>query len=200
LFFGIGVNSFIARADTESISVSATVGSSPIPPSGGGGGGGGYLMPTSVVFSGSAPSFSKVLLLKDGQLVLITTVGLDSKFSLTLNNGLNNGNYLFSLYGEDYFMRRSKIFNISLYLTRGTTTIVSGILLLPNTGLSDFPIKGTDCFLIADLNSDCKVNLVDFSILKYWNKKKNPPVRVDLNKDRKIDIVDFSIMAYYWTG
>lgn len=52
----------------------------------------------------------------------------------------------------------------------------------------------------ADLNDDCRVNLIDFSILAYWYKKPNPPQKDDLNSDGKVNIVDFSIMAYYWTG
>lgn len=52
----------------------------------------------------------------------------------------------------------------------------------------------------GDLNNDCNVNLVDFSIAAYWYKKSNPPANLDLNNDAKIDLVDFSIMAYYWNG
>ncbi len=57
----------------------------------------------------------------------------------------------------------------------------------------------------ADLNDDCRVNLVDFSIAAYWYKR---PLGADfavkekekLNGDGKVDLVDFSIMAFYWTG
>jgi hypothetical protein len=56
------------------------------------------------------------------------------------------------------------------------------------------------CPAKADLNKDCRVNLVDFSIAAYWYKRSSPPKNVDLNGDGKIDLVDFSIMAYYWTG
>jgi hypothetical protein len=51
-----------------------------------------------------------------------------------------------------------------------------------------------------DLNSDGKINIVDFSIMAYWYKRKSPPAIVDLNGDGKVNIVDFSIMAYGWTG
>lgn len=54
--------------------------------------------------------------------------------------------------------------------------------------------------LKGDVNSDGKVNLVDFSITAYWYKRLSPPSAVDLNNDGKVDLVDFSIMAYYWTG
>ncbi len=57
----------------------------------------------------------------------------------------------------------------------------------------------------ADLNTDCKVNIVDMSILAYWwgrgltdLAKKNVDER--LKKDGIIDIRDLSVMAYYWTG
>ncbi len=64
----------------------------------------------------------------------------------------------------------------------------------PNNGDSE------TCNIIADVNKDCKVNLVDFSILAYWYKRVKPPVKLDLKKNGKIDLSDFSIMAYYWTG
>ena len=56
------------------------------------------------------------------------------------------------------------------------------------------------CSIPADLNGDCRVNLTDFLILKYWLNKYNFPKRIDLNNDGVIDITDFSILAYYWTG
>ena len=57
----------------------------------------------------------------------------------------------------------------------------------------------TSCNSTIDLNSDCRVNLVDYSISAFWYKKKNPPASVDLNHDGVVNLVDFSIMAYYWT-
>ncbi|MCX6736207.1 MAG: dockerin type I repeat-containing protein [Candidatus Parcubacteria bacterium] len=67
-----------------------------------------------------------------------------------------------------------------------------------SAGVKKCPAKG-------DLNNDCKVNLVDFSIAAYWYKQ---PLNASfgkielthLNGDGKIDLIDFSIMAYYWTG
>lgn len=56
------------------------------------------------------------------------------------------------------------------------------------------------CVLIGDLNGDCRVDLIDFSIMAYWYERENPPALVDLNHDGKIDLIDFSILAYYWTG
>jgi hypothetical protein len=56
------------------------------------------------------------------------------------------------------------------------------------------------CPIKADLNNDCRVNLVDVSILIYWFDKDNPPVKVDFDGNGKVDLIDLSIMAYYWTG
>jgi hypothetical protein len=61
------------------------------------------------------------------------------------------------------------------------------------------------CPLKADLNADCKVNLVDFSIAAFWfNRQLSesflPREKEKLNGDGKITIVDFSLIAFYWTG
>jgi hypothetical protein len=57
----------------------------------------------------------------------------------------------------------------------------------------------------GDVNSDCKVNLVDFSITAYWYKRDLSAAftaieLAKLNGDGKVTLADFSIMAYYWTG
>ncbi len=57
----------------------------------------------------------------------------------------------------------------------------------------------------ADLNADCRVNIIDFSIAAYWyNRPLSASFKLleieELNGDGKVDLIDFSIMAYYWTG
>ena len=57
----------------------------------------------------------------------------------------------------------------------------------------------------GDLNGDCRVNLVDFSIAAYWYTRTLSSdfalkEQEQLNGDSKISLIDFSIMAYYWTG
>lgn len=69
-----------------------------------------------------------------------------------------------------------------------------------NVGAKTTFAQPTKCPAKADLNNDCKVNLVDFSIAAYWYKRPAPPASSDLNNDRRVDLVDFSIMAFYWTG
>lgn len=65
--------------------------------------------------------------------------------------------------------------------------------------------KDPRCPLKGDVNDDCRVNLVDFSITAYWYKRSISPAFIQIEKtqlsgDGKIDLVDFSILAYYWTG
>jgi len=62
--------------------------------------------------------------------------------------------------------------------------------------------KREKCALIGDFNGDCRVNLIDFSIMAYWYKRPltSEGKRVDLNNDGKVDLIDFSILAYWWTG
>ncbi len=50
----------------------------------------------------------------------------------------------------------------------------------------------------ADLNSDDRVNLIDFSILLYWWGRTNECA--DQNSNGVVDLADFSIMMYWWTG
>ena len=61
------------------------------------------------------------------------------------------------------------------------------------------------CSKKADLNSDCRVNLVDFSIVAFWYNRPLSSTFIlrekeHLNGDGKINLVDFSIMAFHWTG
>jgi len=61
------------------------------------------------------------------------------------------------------------------------------------------------CPMKGDLNGDCHVNLVDFSIAAYWYHRALSDTfkameASQLSGDGKIDLKDFSIMAYYWTG
>ncbi len=57
----------------------------------------------------------------------------------------------------------------------------------------------------ADLNGDCRVNLVDFSIVAFWYQRTLPASFIirehdHLNGDGVINLIDFSIMAFHWTG
>lgn len=55
------------------------------------------------------------------------------------------------------------------------------------------PVKG-------DFNGDCRVNIIDFSILAYWHDRPTPATRTDINGDGIVNLKDFSILAFYWSG
>lgn len=66
------------------------------------------------------------------------------------------------------------------------------------------PISSS-CPIKADLNNDCKINLIDFSIAAFWYQRMLSPAfalreKDHLNGDGKVNLVDFSIMAFHWTG
>lgn len=67
------------------------------------------------------------------------------------------------------------------------------------------PAVKDDCAIRGDLNNDCRVNLVDFSILAFWLERPLTPEVIirekeHLSGDGKINLIDFSIMAFHWTG
>lgn len=85
-------------------------------------------------------------------------------------------------------------------ITSRITTAYSKSLAF-KVGLSDIYNTALEsCDIPVDLNTDCRVNLIDFSIAAFWYKKSNPLAHVDLNQDGIVNIKDFSILAYYWTG
>jgi len=73
-------------------------------------------------------------------------------------------------------------------------------------GDEDTILPGEDgCAYMADLNDDCRVNLVDFSIAAFWYNREveGDFIAIEaakLNGDKMINLQDFSIMAFYWTG
>lgn len=64
---------------------------------------------------------------------------------------------------------------------------------------------GVECPEKGDLNDDCRVNLIDFSIAGFWYKKSLSESlliqeKTRLSGDGIINLVDLSIMGFYWTG
>ena len=96
------------------------------------------------------------------------------------------------------------------HLTKSKATVKGAISSFGKTvsfavGTKTIFAQPSKCPAKADLNNDCQVNLVDFSIAAYWYKRtlsaefKSKEVE-RLSGDGKVDLVDFSIMAFYWTG
>ncbi|USN95036.1 MAG: hypothetical protein H6791_01230 [Candidatus Nomurabacteria bacterium] len=82
------------------------------------------------------------------------------------------------------------------FLTGEATSYSKSILFNVGSENQAYPTCGS----IYDLNGDCRINLIDFSILAYWYYRPSPPSNVDFSGDGIVTIVDFSILAYYWTG
>jgi len=265
-----------------------------ISPSGGGVGGAVNNPPdtlaTRIIFSGRAYPLSKVSILKDGQLEVTTIAGPNAHFFVTIPN-LSNGNYNFSVFGEDSRGNRSTLFNFPVYVNIGAIIDIGGIFIPPIISVNRNQVKRGEnivifgqsvpeaditiainseqqifkkvkadksgvylynfdtsvleigghsakskgilneetspfggsvgffvgdgeqfinkdksrCSFKADLNNDCLINLVDFSVAAYWHKRNLSvdfkKIEADkLNSDGKIDLTDFSIIAFYWTG
>lgn len=108
------------------------------PPNGGGGGGGGgieIIPSTNVIFSGYAYPYNQVTLLKDGQVALVSAAGGDAHFTLSLS-GLSAGNYNFSIFSTDIHGLKSDTLTFSIYVAKGASTNISGILLSPTLAVS----------------------------------------------------------------
>ncbi len=135
------------RAFIESVvTVSATVpssGSSSSGGGGGGGGGGGISLTTQAVFRGKAYPGSKVSLLKDGELVAEVPAGPDANFEISIS-GLSSGSYVFGVYSEDNRKIRSVTHTFPVLITRGITTVISGIFLPPTIAVDKSQVKRGD--------------------------------------------------------
>lgn len=115
-----------------------------IPPTGGGGGGGGSSggqpPKTGVTFSGSAYPMSKVTILKDGEIALQTIAGPDAHFKTSLNN-LTPGNYNFTVKSIDSNGNESNPFSFPVYISKATTTDITGIFLAPTIDVDKSQVK-----------------------------------------------------------
>jgi Bacterial Ig domain/Dockerin type I domain len=81
--------------------------------------------------------------------------------------------------------------------------VASPTLATPFSGYTLFGVgQAAERPSTADLNTDGKVNLTDFSILLFWwntaGGSSNPPA--DINRDGRVTLTDFSIMLFNWTG
>lgn len=114
-----------------------------------------------------------------------------------------DGSYLYALdtnileIGQHYTKSRQIYLNQSISPYSKTLSF--------NVGTISQSKKPSKCSLKGDLNNNCRVNLIDFSIAAFWYKKKlNQEFlkieKENLNGDGKIDLIDFSILAYYYTG
>lgn len=140
------------------------------------------------IFGQSAPGHEVVLVgTADGAETFVATVvaGANGAYTYVLpTQQLAKGRY--SVRSKASHGGVTSGFNGGVSFTVGDTTVVAP--------------PPQRCDLAADFNGDCRVNLIDFSILVYWLDKTDPPAKVDLSGDGRVNLIDFSILMYYWTG
>lgn len=94
-------------------------------------------------------------------------------------------------------------FSAGTYKVRARSSQAAGGI---ETNFSGYTFYGVgekaDGPLNADLNTDGRVNLTDFSILLFWwggdGDDSDPPA--DINGDGTVSLTDFSILLFNWTG
>lgn len=140
------------------------------------------------VLGQSAPGHEVVLVgtrERDEVMLATVTAGADGMYAYRLDTArLQRGTY--RVRSKATFGGVTSGMNSGVSFVVGDTTVVA----TPQTG----------CSLRVDFNQDCRVNIIDFSILVYWFDQPNPPTRVELSGDGAVDLVDFSVLVYYWTG
>lgn len=129
-----------AKAQQETITITATVPSQDAPPSGGstGGGGGTQAVPeglATAVFSGYASPGSVVTIVLDSRKRATTIAGSDSMFVFTAER-LTAGTRGFSIYSEDGRGGRSATQTFSIRVASDLITTVSGIFISPTIAVN----------------------------------------------------------------
>lgn len=117
---------------------------------------------TSVTFTGYAYPGSKVILLRDAEVVALTTAGLDARFSIALS-GLSPGNQLFLLYAESTAGRRSELHPFPLALQKGSFTSIAGVVLSPTIKIDKLTVKqGSNLGIFGDTAPDARLTVALF--------------------------------------
>lgn len=184
ILVSFSISAFAQVPQSQTLTISAIIpGDNP-----GGNGGGGYLIPTSVTFSGYAYPFSKVFLLKDGQLISETVSDINANFSFLLDNNLTTGNYLFSIMAEDSNGKFPSSYNIPLYITLHTATTISGIFLSPTITTNKLFVTVGNNIKISGQSAPnsniliyLKENFSDAEIIKNTNSDSNGFYFLDFN-------------------
>ncbi len=168
----------------------------------------GTIVNVNNIFLSPTVNLDKVEVRKEDILVIFgqTTPNTNIDIIFPLDGGLikkiksdYNGLYKYTLdttsfnYGKHTLILKSFIEGTTGVYSMESSFIV-GFLSRKRDDLSNCGI------LRGDFNCDRKVNIIDLSILTYWYRHSNPPIKFDLNGDGKITLVDFSIMVFNWTG
>lgn len=120
----------------------------PPPPSGGGGGGQLFNNPTTqpetvLHLSGYAYPNSRVLILKDEEVIIETTTAQDARFNVTFREA-SSGSFTITTYAVDSEGRRSKLFSFPITITSGATIDITGIVLAPTVDSDKVEVRRGD--------------------------------------------------------
>lgn len=143
--------------------------------SGGGGGGssgGSSSIPeTNVVFSGKAYPRSTVTLLKDAQVVAITIADSNADFQVAIS-GVSSGEYLFSVYSEDYKGIRSSLFTFPVGVKAGLTTRVGDIYIAPSIAVDLSEVRhGENIVIFGQTTPFSEITISVNSAEEFFKKK-----------------------------
>lgn len=126
-----------------------------------------------------------------------------SEILLSIDSANNSSFYVKTITGKDG--RYSYAFDTSLLDAVDNEFYVKSKASL-NDRITEFgkPVKFSigeksivkSCSLLGDLNYDCKINLIDISIMAKWFKSDffSGIAYIDLNNDKMINIIDFGIL------
>ena len=190
----LGCDSALDASESGEIASSSGVGNGSIssvsPPQSG----------TQLVFVGTAFSGATISVLADGAFAGSVKVMDDKSFVLKIAE-YPPGVYIFNVYATDALGRNTRPYSYTFEVIKGLTTQISGI----NFYLPDISTLPSGCAKKGDLNTDCRVDLSDFSIAAYWWSRTLSAefklLEVDqLSGDSAVTLEDFSILAYHWTG
>jgi hypothetical protein len=131
--------------------------------------------------------------------VTVAASDVDQQIFTTTTN--NDGKFFYEL--PTLFLQLGQ-YTLQVKLLDINSTVISKAITF-SIGSKNVEKATTSCEMKSDLNNDCLVNLVDFSIAAFWYKKVLSSEfslieARQLNGDGQINIIDFSMMAFYWTG
>lgn len=104
-------------------------------------------MSATVVFTGKAYPFSRVNILKDGELAITTTAGRDANFNVSLQR-IPAGQYTFSAYAEDDKQIRSTALTFPVTIAANATVLASGIFLAPTITTDKSEVRRGDPLMV----------------------------------------------------
>lgn len=171
-----------------------------------------------VSIGGMTSPDTSVMVMRGNEILDTVDVGRDGSFVLTLDD-VTTGLQFLTLYSESPVGARSRGLSLAVFVYPDVVTKIVGIdLLPPSSSATSVELVRSDrvtdqtlvpletgnvpavSILSGDLNSDSRVNIIDFSMIAYWFRRADPPREADLNGDGKVDLVDFSILAFNWTS